>query len=148
MKKTIKEWFESESDPVLRYRLLENYDPMYWSDISGANIVGTMNEALLNGFIWSLTDEGSDYWSMVSKYYTMKELFLKVQESNDVGDDNKIHITTCNVCEPHMYRQEVFESEEDLVKYLENMSDDEYVVSSFKGKRFSLSKSTKWEVVK
>lgn len=148
MKKKIKEWFESESDQVLREKLLANYDPEYWSDISSTDEVSCMSEALLNGFVWSLTKEGSDYWSMVQKYYTMRELFLKVQEANEVMDGVKLHITTCHESEPHLYRQEMFDTEEDLVKYLENMPYGEYVVSSFKGKRFSLSKVTKWEVVK
>jgi hypothetical protein len=80
MKKTIKEWFESEKDSELRKLLLENYDPEWCLELIQDEMADTMSEAICNGFPWGTSKEGVLFWSYVFKYYAKVELYDTLKE--------------------------------------------------------------------
>jgi hypothetical protein len=62
MSKTIKEWFDSIQDPEIRNKASNNMD-----DKDRDRIVGSLKEAIRNGFDWQLTPEGYEYWDKFSE---------------------------------------------------------------------------------
>jgi hypothetical protein len=66
---TILERFEAVQHPMLRARLLANYNPTL-----GALAGNICNDrtALMSGFLWYGTKEGNDYWEELNRHMTNK----------------------------------------------------------------------------
>lgn len=63
--KTIREWFESVSDPKLKEELLYELDNSSWNKehMKRNSLAG----ALRKGFRWANTEKGYDYWNNIKR---------------------------------------------------------------------------------